>query len=83
MYPSALLDETDVKVVFDQQGNKREVLLSYEKYQKMLEFIERYAYFYSQEVQERLQRASEDLAAGRYITAEADNVDAALKWLHG
>jgi len=83
MYPSALLDETDVKVVFDQQGNKREVLLRYEKYREMLEFIERYAYFYSQEVQERLQRASEDLAAGRYITVETDNVDAALEWLHG
>lgn len=82
MYPSALLDETDVKVVYDQQGNKREVLLSYEKYQEMLEFIERYAYFYSQEVQERLQRANEDLTAGRYITVEADNVDVALEWLH-
>ncbi|HOU13011.1 MAG TPA: hypothetical protein PKZ84_07825 [Anaerolineae bacterium] len=83
MSTSALLDETDVKVVYDQQGNRREVLLSYEKYQEMLEFIERYAYFYSQEVQERLQRANEDLAAGRYITVEADNVDAALEWLHG
>jgi hypothetical protein len=71
---SALLDETDVKVVYDQQGNKREVLLSYEKYQEMLEFIERYAYFYSQEAQERLQRANEDLAAGRY-TRNGVNLD--------
>jgi hypothetical protein len=78
-----LLDETDIKVVYDQQGNKREVLLSYKKYQEMLEFIERYAYFYSQEVQERLQCADDDVAAGRYIIVEADNVDAALEWLNG
>lgn len=42
MYPSALLDETDVKVVYDQQGNKREVLLSYEKYTTLVEFVKRY-----------------------------------------
>ena len=83
MNTHTLLDETDVKVVYDQQGNKREVLLSYEKYQEMLEFIERYAYFYSQEVQERLQKASEDLAAGRYMEVDANNVDAALEWLRG
>jgi hypothetical protein len=58
------------------------VLLSYEKYQEMLEFIERYAYFYKQEVQERLQRANEDLAAGRYLEVDANNVETALEWLH-
>ena len=83
MNTHTLLDETDVKVVYDQQGNKREVLLSYEKYQEMLEFIERYAYFYSQEVRERLQKASEDLAAGRYMEVDANDVDAALEWLRG
>lgn len=83
MHTNTLLDETDVKVVYDQQGNKREVLLSYEKYREMLEFIERYAYFYSQAVQERLQKASEDLAAGRYMEVDANNVDAALEWLRG
>ncbi len=81
MCTSALLDETDVKVVYDQQGNKREVLLSYEKYQEMLEFIERYAYFYSREVQERLQRANKDIAAGRYMEAETGNIEAAVEWL--
>jgi hypothetical protein len=82
MYTDLLLDETDVKVVYDQQGNKCEVLLSYEKYREMLEFTERYACFYSQEVQVRLQRANEDLVAGRYIEVGPDNVGAALEWLH-
>jgi hypothetical protein len=77
-----LLDDADVKVVYDSQGVKREVLISYEKYEEMLEFIERYAYFYSQEVQERLQKSDEDLQTGRYIEVEAAEVDKALEWLN-
>jgi hypothetical protein len=77
-----LLDDADVKVVYDSQGVKREVLISYEKYEEMLEFIERYAYFYSQEVQERLRKSDEDLQTGRYIEVEAAEVDKALEWLN-
>ena len=77
-----LLDDADVKVVYDSQGVKREVLISYEKYEEILEFIERYAYFYSQEVQERLQKSDEDLQTGRYIEVEAAEVDKALEWLN-
>jgi hypothetical protein len=81
MVPS-LLDEADVKVVYDSQGNKREVLISYEKYQAIVDFIERYAYFYSPEVQERLQKSDEDLRAGRRIEVNAVDVDKALEWLN-
>jgi len=77
-----LLDDADVKVVYDSQGVKREVLISYEKYEEILEFIERYAYFYSQEVQERLQKSDEDLQTGRYIEVETADVDKALEWLN-
>jgi len=63
---SNLLSDADVKVVYDNQGNKREVLIDYDKFQAIMEFIERYAYFYSQEVQERLRRSDEDLKSGRY-----------------
>jgi len=77
-----LLDDADVKVVYDSQGVKREVLISYEKYKEMLAFIKRYAYFYSQDVQERLQKSDEDLQAGRYIRVEAAEVDKALGWLN-
>jgi|GEM_PF-1609263 len=73
-----LLDDADVKVVYDSQGVKREVLISYEKYEKILEFIERYAYFNSQEVQERLRKSDEDLQTGRYIEVGAVEVDKAL-----
>ena len=77
-----LLDDADVKIVYDSQGNKREVLISYDKFQTMIEFIERYGYFYSQEVQERLQKSNEDLQAGRYIEVNAADVERALEWLN-
>lgn len=77
-----LLDDADVKIVYDSQGNKREVLISYDKFQTMIEFIERYGYFYSQEVQERLQKSNEDLQAGRYIEVNAADVERVLEWLN-
>jgi len=48
----------------------------------MMEFLERHAYFYSQEVQERLQKSDEDLQAGRYIEIKAAEIDKALEWLN-
>ena len=77
-----LLDDTDVKIVYDSRGNKREVLISYTKFQTMIEFVERYAYFYSQEVQERLEKSNEDLQAGRYLEVNAADVERALEWLN-
>jgi len=58
MNTNALLDETDVKVVYDQQGNKREVLLSYEKYTTLMEFIEYYTQVYRQESLQVRERAT-------------------------
>jgi hypothetical protein len=81
MHP-VLLDDADIKIVYDSQGVKREVLIDYEKFQEIMEFLERHAYFYSQEVQERLQKSDEDLQAGRYIEVEAAEIDKALDWLH-
>ena len=48
----------------------------------MIEFIERYAYFYSQEVQERLEKSNEDVLAGRYLEVNAADAERALEWLH-
>jgi hypothetical protein len=78
----SLLDDTDVRIVYDSRGNKREVLIRYDKFQTMIEFIERYAYFYSQEVQERLEKSNEDVQAGRYLEVNAAGVERALEWLH-
>lgn len=79
---STLLDDSEIKVVYDSQGVKREVLISYEKFDEIMEFLERHAYFYSEIVQERLRKSCEDLKAGRYIEVEAADIDKAVEWLH-
>jgi len=58
------------------------LVISYEKFQEVEEFLERHNYFYSQEVQNGLQKSDKDLKAGRYIEVEAADVDEALEWLH-
>ena len=79
---SKLLNDADIKIIYDSQGNKREVLIRYEKFQEIAEFLERHAYFYSEEVQERLQKSDEDLQAGRYVEVKGEEIDKALEWLH-
>ena len=78
----SLLNDSDVRVVYDNQGVKREVLIGYDKYQEIMQFIERYAHFYSQEVQGSLRASEEDLKAGRYIEVKASEIDTAVEWLH-
>jgi len=77
-----VLKESDVKVVYDSQGVKREVLISYEKFEEIMEFLDRHDYFYDENVQARLRKSDEDLTAGRYFEVEAADVDKAIEWLH-
>ncbi len=58
MYTHTFLDEADVKVVYDQQGNKREVLLSYEKYKMLVAYVEHYTQAHPQEFQELRESAT-------------------------
>jgi hypothetical protein len=81
MYPN-LLNDADFKIVYDNQGNKREVLLDYAKFQELMDFVERYAYFYSQQVQERIAQSDADLKSGRSKEFAADEIDQALDWLN-
>ena len=78
-----LLRDSDIKVVYDSQGVKRGVLIDYDKFEEIVEFLERHEYFYSESVQERLQKSEEDLKAGRYIEVTPADVDKATEWLHG
>jgi len=52
MIAELLLDDTDIKVFLDSEGNKREVLLSYEKYLAFIKFVEQQIRKYQQEVLE-------------------------------
>jgi len=77
-----LLSDNDIKVVYDNQGNKSEVLIDYAKFQTLMEFVERYAYFYSQEVQARLVASEEDLKQHRYKQISGDDAEKGLEWLN-
>lgn len=77
-----LLDVADIKTVYDSQGIKQEVIISYEYFQEIEAFLERHAYFYTDYVQKRLQKSDEDLQAGRYIEVGSHEIDKALAWLH-
>jgi DNA primase large subunit len=81
MYPAPIL-EADVKIFRDSEGVEREVLMSYEQFRKILEFIESVVYFDSETVQERLRKSDQDLQTGRYIKVKAEEVDRALEWLN-
>ena len=81
MYPR-LLNDNDVKIVYDSQNVKREVIISFEKFLEIAKFLERHAYFYSPEVQEQLRKSDEDLEAGRYVEVKDTEIDQALAWLH-
>jgi len=78
-----MLRDSDVKVVYDSQGVKREVLIDYDKFEAIVEFLERHAYFYSETVQERLRKSDEDLKAGRSIEVTPAEIDKAIEWLNG
>ncbi|MFQ6071874.1 MAG: hypothetical protein ACE5KT_04130 [Methanosarcinales archaeon] len=77
-----ILKESDVKIFTDKKGIKKEVLITYKKFQEILDFIERQSYFDSEEAQERIKKSEEDLKEGRYIKVKASEIDKALEWLN-
>ena len=78
-----LLTEKDVHFVVSKRGHKRAVQISYKKYKAIKEELERYAYFESPEVQERIRKSDEDLEADRYARFSGENIGKALEWLNG
>ena len=76
-----LLTEKDVHFVVSKRGHKCAVQISYKKYIAIKEELERYAYFESLEVQERIRKSDEDLEADRYARFSGKNIDKALEWL--
>jgi PHD/YefM family antitoxin component YafN of YafNO toxin-antitoxin module len=77
-----LLTEKDVHFVVSKKGHKRAVQISYKKYIAIKEELERYAYFESLEVQERIRKSDEDLEADRYARFSGKNIGKALEWLN-
>lgn len=81
MYPIPIA-ETDIKIFRDSKGVKRQVLMSYERFREIQDFVKSVVYFDSTVVQERLRKSDKDLQTGRYIRVKAGEVDKALEWLN-
>jgi hypothetical protein len=77
----------DVKTFYDEQGQPREVLLSYETFHRIESLIRELqaqpdqGYFWTEDWQTRIREAEEDIACGRTHRATSDTLDAALGWL--
>ncbi len=76
----------DVKIFFDQEGQAREVLLSYETFLRLEALLREMAgkdqvYFWTEEWQKRIRDAEDDIAAGRVYRTARENVESVLKWL--
>jgi hypothetical protein len=67
------------KVIHNRKGQSVEVILPYKVYQELLELKTSLEIYEQPELQESLQRAQQDLKAGRVKTAKS--ADEAMTWL--
>ena len=78
---TALLEATDVKFVTDSEGNRKEVIISYDKFRELVQIIEGHIFLHSPEIQEQIRQSEEDIKAGRYMEFKTDEIDKLLGWL--
>lgn len=78
---------TDVKVFYDQNHQPREVLMSYDIFQKIADLLNLktnsldQSYFWSESWQSRIREAEADIKAGHVKEATAETIDSVLEWL--
>lgn len=78
---------SNVKVFYDQNHQPREVLISYEMFEKMAQLLQlkRHSvdqnYFWTESWQSRVREAEADIEAGRTKEATAETIDSVLEWL--
>lgn len=78
---TALLEESDVKFITDSRGNRKEVVISYEKFRELMQVIEDHIFLHSPEIQEQIRRSEEDIKAGRYMKVDGGEIGKLLEWL--
>jgi hypothetical protein len=77
----------DAKIFYDQEGEAREVLISYEVFRRIQNLLEQLranpeqGYFWSDEWQTRIREAESDIYDGHTLQVKADNIETALDWL--
>ncbi len=78
---TALLEESDVKFVTDSSGNRKEAIISYDKFRQLMQVIEDHIFLHSPEIQEQIRQSEEDIKAGKYMKVKGNEVDKLLEWL--
>jgi len=78
---TVVLEESDIKFITDSKGNKKEVIIPYDKFRELIQVIEDYIFFHSPEIQEQIKQSEEDIKAGRYMEFRASEIDKLLEWL--
>lgn len=76
-----LFEAADVKFVTDSEGNRKEVIIPYDKFRKLMQIIEDHIFLHSPEIQEQIRQSEEDIKAGKYMEFKADEIDKLLEWL--
>ena len=79
---TALFEECDIKFITDSRGNRKEVIIPYEKFKELMQVIEDHIFFHSPEIQEQIRQSEEDIKAGRYVEFGGSEVDRLLEWLN-
>jgi hypothetical protein len=75
------------KIFYDQDGQPKEALISYEVFREVQKLLERLradpdqGYFWSDEWQARIEEGEADIQAGRTFQAKENQVEEALAWL--
>lgn len=78
---TVLLEESDVKFVTDSKGNRKEVIISFDKFREIMQIVEGCVFLHNPEIQEQIRQSEEDIEAGRYVEFKANEVDKLLEWL--
>jgi len=76
-----LLEELDIRFIVDGKGNKKEVIISYDKFKELMQVIEDHIFLHSPEIQEQIKQSEEDIKAGRYMKVKGSEIDKLLEWL--
>lgn len=79
---TALLEESDIKFITDSKGNRKEVIISYDKFRELMQVIEDHVFLHNPEIQEQIRQSEEDIKAGRYIKVDGSEIDKLLGWLN-
>lgn len=78
---------SEAKIFYDEDGQAKEVLISYDTFRRIEALLEQLnqdpnqGYFWSDEWQSRIYEGEADVRAGRTMRVTADEVEQALEWL--